>query len=59
VSAGNNNPLAVGKTVYQAVDRDRALMESMVDEDFHFTSPLWPRRRCWHRSAGGCRLGAL
>ena len=34
MSAGNNDPLAVAKTVYQAVDRDRALMESMVDEAF-------------------------
>jgi len=58
LSAANNDPVAVAKTIYQAyVDKDRALMESLVGEDFHFTSPLDNRLdrstyfvRCWPNS---------
>jgi len=58
VSVGNNDPVAIAKAVYQAyVDKDRALIESLVGEDFHFTSPLDNRldratyfARCWPNS---------
>ena len=66
MSAGKNNPVTIAKAVYQAyVDKDRALMESLVGEDFYFTSPLDNRldratyfARCWpnSRTITGFRL---
>ena len=49
------NPIAVARKSYQAyVDKDRATIESVIADDFHFTSPLDNRLdrkayfgRCW------------
>jgi ketosteroid isomerase-like protein len=53
-----NDPVTIARTVYQAyVNKDRALIESLIGEDFHFTSPLDNRldratyfARCWPNS---------
>ncbi len=50
--------IAVAKKSYQAyVDKDRAAIEAVIAEDFHFTSPLDNRldrktffERCWPNS---------
>ena len=52
------DPLAVARKCYQAyVDKDRAAIESVIADDFHFTSPLDNRldrktyfARCWPNS---------
>jgi SnoaL-like domain len=37
----NTNPLAVARACLQAyVDKDRAAIEALLAEDFHFTSPI-------------------
>jgi ketosteroid isomerase-like protein len=37
----SNTPLAVARACLQAyVDKDRAALEALLDEDFHFTSPI-------------------
>lgn len=49
---------AIARACYQAyVDKDRAAIEALLDEDFHFTSPLDNRldratyfERCWPNS---------
>ena len=61
-----NDPVTIARTVYQAyVNKDRALIESLIGEDFHFTSPLDNRldratyfARCWpnSRTITGCKL---
>jgi ketosteroid isomerase-like protein len=50
--------IAIAKASYQAyVDKDRAAIEAVIAEDFHFTSPLDNRidrknyfERCWPNS---------
>jgi ketosteroid isomerase-like protein len=57
-SASSVDPVSVAKKAYQAyVDKDRAVIESLVADDFHFTSPLDNRidrgtyfARCWPHS---------
>jgi ketosteroid isomerase-like protein len=57
-SASSVDPVSVAKKAYQAyVDKDRAVIESLVADDFHFTSPLDNRidrgtyfARCWPNS---------
>ena len=52
------DPIAVARKSYQAyVDKDRAAIESVIADDFHFTSPLDNRldratyfSRCWPNS---------
>jgi ketosteroid isomerase-like protein len=52
------DPIAVARKCYQAyVDKDRAAIESIIADDFHFTSPLDNRldratyfSRCWPNS---------
>ena len=52
------DPIAVARKSYQAyVDKDRAAIESVIADDFHFTSPLDNRldrktyfKRCWPNS---------
>ncbi|MCC6469120.1 MAG: nuclear transport factor 2 family protein [Alphaproteobacteria bacterium] len=52
------DPIAVARASYQAyVDKDRAALERLVADDFHFTSPLDNRLdratyfdRCWPNS---------
>src|SRR5687768_15172319 len=35
------NPLAIARACLQAyVDKDQAAIEALLDEDFHFTSPI-------------------
>jgi ketosteroid isomerase-like protein len=49
------DPIAVARRCYQAyVDKDRAAIEDIIADDFHFTSPLDNRldratyfSRCW------------
>lgn len=37
----SNNPLAVARSCLQAyVDKDRAALEALLADDFHFTSPI-------------------
>ena len=37
----NKKPLAVARACLQAyIDRDRAAIEALLDDDFHFTSPI-------------------
>jgi ketosteroid isomerase-like protein len=53
------NPVAVARASYRAyVDKDRAAIEALIADDFHFTSPLDNRidratyfARCWPNSA--------
>jgi len=42
VNVANNDPVTIARTVYQTyIYKDRALMESLVGEDFHFSpAPL-------------------
>jgi ketosteroid isomerase-like protein len=55
----SSSPLAVARACLQAyVDKDRAAIDAMVAEDFHFTSPLDNAldratyfRICWPNSA--------
>lgn len=52
------DPVAVARAAYQAyVDKDRAAIEALIADDFHFTSPLDNRldrttyfERCWPNS---------
>lgn len=52
------NPIAIVKKSYQAyVDKDRAAIEAVIADDFHFTSPLDNHidrttyfERCWPNS---------
>jgi ketosteroid isomerase-like protein len=52
------NPIAIARRSYQAyVDKDRAAIESVIADDFHFTSPLDNRldrktyfEHCWPNS---------
>ena len=52
------DPIAIARKSYQAyVDKDRAAIESVIADDFHFTSPLDNRldrktyfERCWPNS---------
>lgn len=54
-----HNPVAVARASYQAyVDKDRAAIEALIADDFHFTSPLdncigraTYFARCWPNSA--------
>jgi len=56
--AGQDDPISVAKMIYQAyVTKDRALIERLIADDFHFTSPLDNRidrktyfERCWPNS---------
>ena len=49
------NPIAIARRSYQAyVDKDRVAIESVIADDFHFTSPLDNRldregffKHCW------------
>jgi ketosteroid isomerase-like protein len=54
-----NDMIAIVRQAYQAyVDKDRAALETIIADDFHFTSP-WDNRidretyfkRCWPNSA--------
>jgi ketosteroid isomerase-like protein len=53
------DPIAVARASYRAyVEKDRAAIESLIADDFHFTSPLDNRigratyfARCWPNSA--------
>jgi ketosteroid isomerase-like protein len=57
-SAMPDNAIAIAKKSYQAyVDKNRAAIEAVIAEDFHFTSPLDNRldrktyfERCWPNS---------
>jgi ketosteroid isomerase-like protein len=52
------NPTEIARTSYRAyVEKDRAAIEKLIDDDFHFTSPLDNRidrktyfERCWPNS---------
>lgn len=52
------DPVTIARACYQAyVDKDRAAIESLIADDFHFTSPLDNRldratyfARCWPNS---------
>lgn len=52
--------IAIARASYQAyVDKDRAAIEALIADDFHFTSPLDNRldrqayfERCWPNSKG-------
>ena len=52
------DPIVVARAAYQAyVEKDRAAIEALIAEDFHFTSPLDNRidratyfERCWPNS---------
>ncbi|MGH6850313.1 MAG: nuclear transport factor 2 family protein [Methylocella sp.] len=54
-----HDPVAVARASYKAyVDKDRAAIEALIADDFHFTSPLDNRidratyfARCWPNSA--------
>jgi hypothetical protein len=54
-----HDPLAIARASYQAyADKDRAAIEALIADDFHFTSPLDNRidrktyfTRCWPNSA--------
>jgi ketosteroid isomerase-like protein len=54
----HDDPISVARKAYQAyVDKDRAVIEGLIDENFHFTSPLDNRidrqtyfARCWPNS---------
>jgi hypothetical protein len=56
---GPDDPISVAKMSYQAyLDKDRSLIERLIADDFHFTSPLDNRidrntyfERCWPNSA--------
>ena len=58
VSTSSFDPVSVARKTYQAyVDKDRAVIVSLIAEDFHFTSPLDNRidretyfARCWPNS---------
>ena len=53
-----NDPIAIARASYEAyVRKDRAALESLIADDFHFTSPLDNRldrttyfERCWPNS---------
>ena len=53
-----NDPIAVARASYDAyVRKDRAAIETLIADDFHFTSPLDNRldrntyfMRCWPNS---------
>jgi ketosteroid isomerase-like protein len=53
-----NEPITVARACYDAyVRKDRAAIEALIADDFHFTSPLDTRldrsayfRRCWPNS---------
>jgi ketosteroid isomerase-like protein len=53
-----NDPIAVARASYDAyVRKDRATIETLIGDDFHFTSPLDNRidrstyfKRCWPNS---------
>src|ERR1700738_3500052 len=53
-----NSPVEVTRAIYLAyVSKDRAAIEALIADDFHFTSPLDNRldrstyfRRCWPSS---------
>jgi ketosteroid isomerase-like protein len=57
--AGQDDPISVAKKYYRAyVDKDRSVIERLIADDFHFTSPLDNRidrntyfERCWLNSA--------
>jgi ketosteroid isomerase-like protein len=57
-SAAPDDPISVARMSYQAyVDKDRSLIERLIADDFHFTSPLDNRidrqtyfARCWPNS---------
>jgi len=59
IPAGQDDPISVAKLCYRAyVDKDRPLIERLIADDFHFTSPLDNRinrntyfERCWPNSA--------
>jgi ketosteroid isomerase-like protein len=54
----NNDPVATARAIYQAYGtKDRAAIEKLLADDFHFTSPLDNRidrttyfARCWTNS---------
>ena len=53
-----NDPTSIARASYEAyVRKDRASIEALIDDDFHFTSPLDNRidrktyfERCWPKS---------
>lgn len=53
-----DDPISIARKSYQAyVDKDRAAIEAIVGDDFHFTSPVDNRlnretyfKRCWPNS---------
>jgi ketosteroid isomerase-like protein len=53
------SPIPIARACYQAyIDKDRAAVEALIADDFHFTSPLDNRidrktyfERCWPTSA--------
>ncbi|HEY5809164.1 MAG TPA: nuclear transport factor 2 family protein [Povalibacter sp.] len=59
-----NAPLAVARACLQAyVDKDRQALEALLDDDFHFTSPIdnaldraMYMKICWPNSAGLDRI---
>jgi ketosteroid isomerase-like protein len=56
----DNDPISIVRKSYMAyVNKDRSMIESVLAEDFHFTSPLDNRidrktyfERCWPNSLG-------
>jgi len=54
----DNDPIAIARASYEAyVHKDRAAIEALIADDFHFTSPLDNRldrdtyfTRCWPNS---------
>ena len=57
-ATATQSPVAIAKAAYEAyVTKDRAALEALLADDFHFTSPLDNRldretyfRRCWPNS---------
>ncbi len=66
-SGSDTESVEVAKRRYLAyVDKDRAAMERLIAEDFHFTSPLDNRinrktyfERCWPNSSGSPNSSSL
>jgi ketosteroid isomerase-like protein len=63
----SNSALAIARACLQAyVDKDRAAIEALLDDDFHFTSPIDNAldratylRICWPNSAAMARFESI
>jgi ketosteroid isomerase-like protein len=63
----NNSPLTIARACLQAyVDKDRASIEALLDNNFHFTSPIDNAldratylKVCWPNSAAMARFNSI